>query len=39
VATINGTLLKNIQNLRSPNPTVTCTTCHRGQVKPATVLP
>lgn len=33
--TINGDLLKNIKNLKSPNPIVNCTTCHRGQVKPA----
>lgn len=36
---INKELLKNIKNLRSPNPIVNCTTCHRGQVKPATNLP
>ena len=34
MATINGQLLKNIKNLPA-NPTVNCTTCHRGQVKPA----
>jgi hypothetical protein len=33
--TINGDLLKNIKNLKGPNPIVNCTTCHRGQVKPA----
>ena len=33
--TINGDLLKNIKNLHSPNPIINCTTCHRGQVKPA----
>lgn len=32
---INGDLLKNIKNLRGPNPIINCTTCHRGQVKPA----
>jgi hypothetical protein len=36
---INKELLKNIKNLKSPNPIVNCTTCHRGQVKPATNLP
>lgn len=35
VKTINSDLLKNIKNLKGPNPTVNCTTCHRGQVKPA----
>jgi hypothetical protein len=35
---INGTLLKNIPNLRSEEPHVSCTTCHRGQPKPATQL-
>jgi len=28
-------LLKDIKGLKSDNPTVNCTTCHRGQVKPA----
>ncbi len=31
--------LKGIKNLKSQTPTVNCTTCHRGQVKPATNLP
>ena len=35
VKKLNGELLKNIKNLKSANPTVNCTTCHRGQVKPA----
>ena len=39
VTAINGQLLKNIKNLKSENPTVNCTTCHRGQVKPALNLP
>ena len=39
VKTINGELLKNIKNLQSATPTVNCTTCHRGQVKPALNLP
>jgi len=38
-AKINGDLLKNIKNLKSPTPTINCTTCHRGQVKPALNLP
>ena len=32
---INSNLLKSIDNLQSDNPVVNCTTCHRGQVKPA----
>ena len=39
VATINNALLKNIPNLKGPNAIVNCTTCHRGQVKPALNLP
>lgn len=39
VGTINNSLLKNVKNLKSENPTVNCTTCHRGQVKPALNLP
>ena len=39
VKTINGELLKNIKNLKSESPTVNCTTCHRGQIKPALNLP
>lgn len=35
VLRINGELLKGIKNLKSPAPTVNCTTCHRGQTKPA----
>ena len=38
-AKINGELLKNIKNLKDTNPVVNCTTCHRGQVIPATNLP
>jgi len=37
--TINTELLKNIKNLKSPNPVVNCTTCHRGQIKPALNMP
>ena len=33
--TINNDLLKKIKNLKSENPIVNCTTCHRGQAKPA----
>lgn len=39
VGTINNSLLKNIKNLKSATPTVNCTTCHRGQIKPALNLP
>ena len=39
VARINGELLKGIKNLGSDSPTVNCTTCHRGQIKPALNLP
>jgi hypothetical protein len=35
MARINGELLKGIKNLPSPQPTVNCTTCHRGEIKPA----
>ncbi|MEQ8424360.1 MAG: photosynthetic reaction center cytochrome c subunit family protein, partial [Cyclobacteriaceae bacterium] len=31
-------LLKNIKGLKSENPGVNCTTCHRGQIKPALSL-
>jgi len=36
---INTEYLKNIKNLSSANPVINCTTCHRGQVKPALNLP
>lgn len=39
MATINGELLKKIPNLKSTNPAVNCTTCHRGQIRPALELP
>lgn len=32
-------LLRGIKNLKSETPTVNCTTCHRGDVKPALNLP
>jgi hypothetical protein len=36
---INTELLKNIKNLKSETPIINCTTCHRGQTKPALNLP
>lgn len=36
--TVTNDLLKNIGNLKSQAPSVTCTTCHRGQLKPETQL-
>lgn len=36
---ISGELLPAIKNLESEKPVVNCTTCHRGEVKPATDLP
>lgn len=36
---INADLLKKIPNLRSTNPAINCTTCHRGQRRPALELP
>lgn len=39
MAKINGELLPGIKNLKSERPTVNCTTCHRGDVKPATNIP
>ena len=36
---INNEQLKKIKNLKSESPIVNCTTCHRGQVKPALDLP
>lgn len=39
VSTINRDLLKNIKNLKSESPIVNCTTCHRGDIKPALNLP
>ena len=32
-------ILRGIKNLKGPTPTVNCTTCHRGEVKPALNLP
>lgn len=39
VAVINNDQLKKIKNLKSPDPVINCTTCHRGQTKPALNLP
>ena len=39
VAAINNEQLKKIKNLKSPDPVINCTTCHRGQTKPALNLP
>jgi hypothetical protein len=39
LAAINTDYLKKIPNLRSTNPQVNCTTCHRGQRRPALELP
>jgi hypothetical protein len=39
VRTINNDLLKNIKNLKSASPVINCTTCHRGQTRPALDLP
>jgi hypothetical protein len=36
---INNEHLKKIPNLRSTNPSVNCTTCHRGSKRPALELP
>ena len=38
-AAINNQHLKQIKNLKSESPAVNCTTCHRGQTKPALNLP
>lgn len=35
VSVINREQLRNIKNLKSESPIVNCTTCHRGEVKPA----
>ena len=39
VSNINNEFLKKIPNLRSTNPSVNCTTCHRGNRRPALDLP
>lgn len=35
---INSELLPAVRNLRSDRPAVTCSTCHRGDVRPATSM-
>jgi hypothetical protein len=37
--TINDSLLAKIAHLDSDHPTINCTTCHRGQKKPALDMP
>jgi hypothetical protein len=39
VAKLNDELLPAIKDLDSTKPTINCTTCHRGEVKPALNLP
>jgi hypothetical protein len=39
VGAINNEYLKKIKNLKSESPMINCTTCHRGQTKPALNLP
>ena len=39
VSAINNEYLKNITTLNSANPSVNCTTCHRGQKRPALEMP
>ena len=39
VIAINSEYLKNIATLNSTNPSVNCTTCHRGQKRPALEMP
>lgn len=39
VSTLNSQMLPKIANLQSASPTINCTTCHRGQVKPALNMP
>lgn len=36
---INGEMLKGIEGLQSQPAMVNCTTCHRGEIKPALSLP
>ncbi|MGE3467390.1 MAG: photosynthetic reaction center cytochrome c subunit family protein [Pyrinomonadaceae bacterium] len=36
---ISGEILTGIKHLRSEQPTINCTTCHRGEIKPALNLP
>ena len=39
VIALNSEYLKNIPSLNSANPSVNCTTCHRGQKRPALEMP
>jgi hypothetical protein len=39
VANINKEQLPKIKNLKSAEPVINCTTCHRGRTKPALNLP
>lgn len=39
VGVINNEQLKKIKNLKGPDSIINCTTCHRGQTKPALNLP
>ena len=39
VIAINNEYLKKIDTLNSANPSVNCTTCHRGQKRPALEIP
>lgn len=39
VRAINNDYLKKMKHLKSENPVVNCTTCHRGQIIPALDLP
>jgi uncharacterized protein (TIGR02246 family) len=39
VRRINGELLPAVPHLQSQQPQVSCSTCHRGEVKPATAAP
>jgi Photosynthetic reaction centre cytochrome C subunit len=39
VIAINSDYLKTIPSLNSANPSVNCTTCHRGQKRPALEMP
>ena len=37
--TINDSILRDIKNLQSIKPEISCSTCHRGQIIPDTALP
>lgn len=38
VGEINGNQLRKIEGLQSKDPVINCTTCHRGEKKPATEM-